>query len=188
MSPEDAQAGPVGGTQRQAGEGEAGAPASDATTTHPPGLRREYRTERIAVQWDASRCIHSGNCVRGLSKAFDWKRRPWVDPTAATPDDLTSTILRCPSGALHFVRLDGGAQETADVPTTVTPVPHGPYYLRGDLTVAVGDGMPPRHDTRLALCRCTLTARAPFCDNSCQISTRLAGHPTTPPKTPTDGQ
>jgi uncharacterized Fe-S cluster protein YjdI len=145
------------------------APGSPATANRASGQTRDYRTEHIAVHWDAGRCIHSHNCVRGLPKVFDPRRRPWVDLGAAGPDDIARTILRCPSGALHFTRLDGGAQEAADVPTTITPILHGPYYLRGDLTVDLGGDLPPRRDTRIALCRCTETTHAPFCDNTCGV-------------------
>jgi CDGSH-type Zn-finger protein len=77
-------------------------------------------------------------------------------------------VLRCPSGALHFVRHDGAPQEAPDVPSTLTPIRNGPLYARGDVEVRGLDGRPLRHDTRISLCRCGLAARMPFCDNSCR--------------------
>src|SRR6185503_6275002 len=128
-------------------------PADAGDRDRAPGTR-EYRTDRITVQWNAERCIHSGNCVRSLPRVFAPNRRPWVDPTAAEADAIAAAVLRCPTGALHFVRTDGGAQEVPDAPATVTPVRDGPLYMRGDVEIRGADGAVIRRDTRAALCRC----------------------------------
>lgn len=135
-----------------------------------PDLTREYRTADITVQWYASRCIHSGYCARALHAVFDPRRRPWIDPTAASPDDIATTVLRCPSGALHFVRHDAGAREQPDRPTTLTPIRNGPLYARGDIEIRALDDSVLRRDTRVSLCRCALSRQVPFCDNSCRTS------------------
>ena len=127
---------------------------------------REYRTEKIAVLWDAERCIHSANCVRGLPRVFNPMDRPWVHIEAADAEGLAAVILTCPSGALHFRRLDGGAEEPVPSETTVQTVPDGPLYVRGDITVRDSAGAVIRTDTRMALCRCGASAHKPFCDNS----------------------
>ena len=151
-------------------EGGAGAPAHPAAPNRAPDLTREYATDAITVQWYAGRCIHSGNCVRALVRVFDPRRRPWVDPTAAPPDAIADAVLRCPSGALHFVRHDGAPQETPDAPTTITPVRVSALYVRGDVEVRALDGTPLRRDTRVSICRCGLSRRAPFCDNACRAA------------------
>ena len=120
------------------------------------------------MQWYAGRCIHSANCVRALREVFDPKRRPWVEPAAAAPDAIAAAVLRCPSGALHFIRHDVAEQETPDVPTTLTPIRDGPLYVRGDVEVRGLDGRPLRRDTRISLCRCHRAERMPFCDNTCR--------------------
>jgi uncharacterized Fe-S cluster protein YjdI len=151
-------------------EGGAGAPPDPTGPNRAPDLTREYRTERITVEWYAGRCIHSANCVRALPGVFDPKRRPWVDATAAGADEIAAAVLRCPTGALHYVRHDGGAQEAPDAPTTLTPIRNGPLYVRGDVEARGLDGAPLRRDTRLALCRCGLARQIPFCDNSCRTA------------------
>ena len=88
------------------------------------------------------------------------------DPDAAPPDEIAQTILRCPSGALHFTRTDDGEQETADEQLTVTPQKGGPLYLRGRIQIRDRDGSVVREDTRIALCRCGASENKPFCDNS----------------------
>ena len=158
--------GPV--AEPRASDGGAGAPPHPDDQNRAPDLTREYQTPEITVQWYAERCIHSANCVRALRDVFDPKRRPWIDPTAAPADAIAAAVLRCPSGALHFIRHDGAAQEVPDVPTTLTPIRNGPLYVRGDVQVRALDGRPLRRDTRISLCRCDLAARMPFCDNSCR--------------------
>jgi uncharacterized Fe-S cluster protein YjdI len=63
-----------------------------------------YETEGITVTFDPNICIHSGVCVRGLPAVFDVRRRDWVRPYAATPDEVEAQVRRCPSGALQFRR------------------------------------------------------------------------------------
>lgn len=154
----------------RASEGGAGAPPAPEAPNCAPDLTREYATPQITVQWFAGRCIHSANCVRALHPVFDPKRRPWVDPTAAEADAIADAVLRCPTGALHFVRHDGGAQEAPDAPTTLTPIRNGPLYVRGDVEARALDGTVLRRDTRMSLCRCGLAEKVPFCDNSCRTA------------------
>ena len=90
------------------------------------------------------------------------------DPTAGSPQDIVAAVLRCPSGALHFTRHDGGAEERPDVPASVTPVPDGPLYLRGELEIRAAEGTPVRRDTRAAVCRCGHATKLPLCDNTCR--------------------
>ena len=63
-----------------------------------------YETSEITVTFDPNICIHSGVCVRGLPAVFDVRRRDWVRPYAATPDEVEAQVRRCPSGALQFTR------------------------------------------------------------------------------------
>ena len=154
--------------ERDAAAGGAGAPPRPDEPNRAPAVTREYQTERITVQWYAERCIHSANCIRALPRVFDPKRRPWVDVAAADADAIAAAVLRCPTGALHFVRHDDGEPEAPDVPTTLTPMRDGPLYVRGDLEVRGLDGQVIRRDTRLSLCRCGLARQIPFCDNSCR--------------------
>ena len=67
-------------------------------------MRKTYPGKDVDVSFDPDVCIHSGNCVRGLPAVFDAKRRPWIEPDAATADDVVAQVKRCPSGALQFER------------------------------------------------------------------------------------
>jgi CDGSH-type Zn-finger protein len=74
--------------------------------------------------------------------------------------------VTCTTGALHFRRLDGGAQEEAAAETTVEPRPNGPLFVHGRLKIVGAGGHVIREDTRFALCRCGASQNKPFCDGS----------------------
>ena len=126
---------------------------------------RAYEGEDITVTYSLRRCIHAEECVHGLPGVFDPERRPWIDPNQAAADDLAEVVLRCPTGALHFTRKDGGPEERPPDTNTITVDPDGPLYLHGALEVKLADGS-MHADTRVALCRCGATKNKPFCDNS----------------------
>jgi len=130
------------------------------------GPRRVYANNAIEVHWEPRLCIHAGNCWRGLGEVFDAERRPWVDVDAADADRIAETILTCPTGALHFRRLDGGAQEEPNEPTTIDPRPNGPLLVRGRVRIVDKDSNLLREDTRAALCRCGASGNKPFCDGT----------------------
>jgi uncharacterized Fe-S cluster protein YjdI/CDGSH-type Zn-finger protein len=125
----------------------------------------EYRGTALDVTYDASRCIHFAACVRTLPRAFDPGSRPWVMPDNGTPDAVVRAVELCPTGALHYLRKDGGPGEQPTPVPTATVSRNGPVYLRGDLTVLTADGN-TRRETRLALCRCGKSGNKPFCDGS----------------------
>jgi uncharacterized Fe-S cluster protein YjdI/CDGSH-type Zn-finger protein len=139
---------------------------SSSSPAEERGPRRVYANDAIEVHWEPRLCIHTQNCVDGLGQVFDAKRRPWIDVDAAEPDAIAATILTCPTGALHFRRLDGGPQEEPQQETTLEPLPNGPLLVRGRVRIVDGDGRLIREDTRLALCRCGASANKPFCDGS----------------------
>jgi uncharacterized Fe-S cluster protein YjdI len=138
---------------------------SDVTPERERGPHRVYANEKIEVTWEPRLCIHVRNCVR-LNSVFDPDARPWVNVDGADPEEIASAVLACPTGALHFRRLDGGAQEQAAERVTVNPRPDGPLFVRGHVEVVDGDGHVIREDTRVALCRCGGSANKPFCDGS----------------------
>lgn len=131
-----------------------------------PGVERTYRGSRIAVRWEPELCIHAGHCFRGAPEVFRPLRRPWVKPDAATADRIAEVVMRCPTGALHFERLDGGPPEPQPERITVKEWPDGPLLLSGSVRIVGSDGQLIREDTRVALCRCGHSGNKPFCDGS----------------------
>ena len=130
-------------------------------------VARTYATDRIEVHWEPRLCVHIGECFQGLPDVFDPWSRPWVRPEAADPDDIAEVVMRCPTGALHFRRLDGGPQEEDLVEDVeLAALPDGPMQVRGHVRLVDGDGQVIREDTRLALCRCGASRNKPFCDGT----------------------
>lgn len=129
-------------------------------------MPKTYDGRGIEVSFDAARCIHAARCVAGLPEVFDVKRRPWIDPDRAPADRVAEVVASCPTGALTFRRIDGGADEVAPPGTSITEVVDGPLYVRGLVRVAGHDGQPISVGPRAALCRCGGTGNGPFCDGT----------------------
>jgi len=128
---------------------------------------RTYKGTGITVTYDARRCIHAAECVRGVPEVFDPERRPWIEPDGASPERVATVVRACPTGALRFEPGDSGETEAVAEKNTVTIVADGPLYLRGDLVLTGADGEEVR-EVRAALCRCGASSNKPFCDNSHQ--------------------
>lgn len=133
--------------------------------THPDVSA--YEADGVTVYYDKSRCINAAECVRGLPAVFDTNRNPWIKPAAAAPDEVADVVRRCPSGALQYELADGPA-ETPESPTRVEPVVDGPLQIRGDLRIALDDGV--LTETRASMCRCGRSGNKPFCDKTCERS------------------
>lgn len=126
----------------------------------------EFKTDRITVRWSKVRCTHVAACIVGLPRVFDSARRPWIAPALAPPDEVATVVCRCPTGALHYERHDGGAAEAVPEVNVVTADRDGPLYLCGDIVIEAEDGTVALRDTRVALCRCGASQHPPFCDNA----------------------
>src|SRR4249919_302871 len=143
--------------------------ASDADPGSPsagPWPGKAHQGSEITVYFDPKRCRHFAECLRGLPEVFNARHRPWIAPDAASAALVAEVIRRCPSGALHY-QAPGIPREQPDVPTTI----------RADLRIYAADGSVT--DTRAALCRCTRSARQPFCDAACEAPepSSLPGRP-----------
>jgi CDGSH-type Zn-finger protein/uncharacterized Fe-S cluster protein YjdI len=125
-----------------------------------------YEGTALAVLYDPQRCIHAAECVRGLPEVFDSAQRPWIAPDGAAADRLAEVIRRCPSGALHYERKDGGEPEEPAAENVVTVVPDGPLEVRGRIEIASPDGTLFLRNSRATLCRCGASRNKPFCDRS----------------------
>jgi uncharacterized Fe-S cluster protein YjdI len=144
-------------------------------STPPPATRKRYHGTAVEVSFDGARCRHAAECLRGLPTVFDLRRRPWILPDGADPEDVVRVVARCPTGALRTHPVTS-TSETPIRPTAVTAMPGGPVLLHGDLHVT-GPGV-DEHETRAALCSCGSTANAPYCDGSgtCVNWPRPRGH------------
>jgi CDGSH-type Zn-finger protein len=87
-------------------------------------------------------------------------------PDLEPADKLAEVVQRCPTGALHFKRLDGGAEEAIPEKNTITIVRDGPLNVLGNIEIYNSRGELEYKDTRLALCRCGKSGNKPLCDGS----------------------
>ena len=61
---------------------------------------KEFSNGEVTIVWNASLCTHSANCARGLASVFRPREKPWIDPHAATTEEIINQVKKCPSGAL----------------------------------------------------------------------------------------
>ena len=52
-----------------------------------------YEANSITVSFDPNVCRHSGVCVRTLPPVFDPRRAHWIEPSAATAEEVASAVL-----------------------------------------------------------------------------------------------
>jgi len=124
-----------------------------------------YLGKSIDVTYHKARCIHVGACIRGLPRVFDPGSRPWVMCDNSTADKVAAVVEQCPSGALHYMRKDGGPAEVPDAENALLVSRNGPLFVRGALELVMPDGS-VSHETRLTLCRCGASTHKPYCDNA----------------------
>jgi CDGSH-type Zn-finger protein/uncharacterized Fe-S cluster protein YjdI len=147
---------------------------------------KEYAGKEVVISFDARRCIHAAECVRGAPSVFNPDAKPWIAPDGASGEHVAQVVRRCPTGALSLRFNDGRAAEVPDAVNSLTISANGPLYLRGQLTAHAQDGSETR-GTRMALCRCGASANKPFCDGAhnklpfadagvCQVPTASALH------------
>jgi CDGSH-type Zn-finger protein/uncharacterized Fe-S cluster protein YjdI len=125
----------------------------------------EFDAEGIQVTWSKARCIHFAACVQGLPDVFEPGRRPWVMPGNAAADEVAAVVMRCPTGALHYRRSDGGRPEPTPDRNWVQVSRSGPLYARGAMELLAEGGEVVARERRVALCRCGGSRNPPFCDN-----------------------
>jgi len=125
-----------------------------------------YRGQGVSVQFNAARCIHAAECVRGLPGVFDPQARPWVQPDKGTVDEVVAVVARCPTGALQARHDDGRAAEAVAARNELRMMADGPHHLRGDIEIRDDSGNAVARETRIALCRCGASGNKPYCDRS----------------------
>jgi len=131
---------------------------------HSGFKHHHYTGKAIDISFIKERCTHVAACLRGEPRVFFEVRRPWVMPDLGEADTIADVVEKCPTGALHYQRNDGGPQEKAPETTMIETAMHGPLYLHGEITLRTTNGETLLEDTRVALCRCGKSKHFPFCD------------------------
>jgi CDGSH-type Zn-finger protein/uncharacterized Fe-S cluster protein YjdI len=118
--------------------------------------------KRVRILFEGRRCIHARNCVLGRPDVFVPNvEGEWIHPDAATPEEIAALAQNCPSGAIQYERLDGGAPEPAPRVNLVRIRENGPLAIHAPMEIdGVSVGL------RATLCRCGASKNKPFCDGS----------------------
>ena len=129
---------------------------------------RKYEGSDITIRYDADRCIHAAECVRGLGRVFNPNARPWIDADGAPAEEIMDVVHRCPTGALRYETSGQVEYDPPPVPRLVemSICTDGPIYVHGSFVLASPDAESTDTESRLALCRCGASDSKPFCDNS----------------------
>ena len=133
--------------------------------------QKEYTNGEITVIWKSDLCIHSGNCVKGLSNVFNPKDRPWIKMYSASTDEIIQTVNNCPSGALTYKRNN----DMSDKPEAVQPAKSktkvqifngGPYMVEGPCLIVDKNGYESIKEGKIFLCRCGGSKNKPYYDGT----------------------
>ena len=118
----------------------------------------------VTIRFDASRCVHSRNCVLGHPEVYVPNvKGEWIHPDATSAEVVMHTALACPSGAIRVSRNDGSVtSDAAPMVNTVRVRENGPLAVEAELLVR-GE---PQATPRATLCRCGQSANKPFCDGA----------------------
>lgn len=135
---------------------------------------REYTNGEITVFWKPSLCVHATTCFVDLPKVFNPRKRPWVDMSGATSEQIIEIVKQCPTAALSFRKNSELAipkKEPEPVVTTTAKTEikvarNGPYLVKGSFTVTRPDGTKIENQNIVALCRCGKTHTSPLCDGT----------------------
>jgi CDGSH-type Zn-finger protein len=131
----------------------------------PEDKRETYPGKKITIHDNRGICSHAGHCTDGLSSVFKMKEEPWIDPDAASVDEIVATIKRCPSGALSY-SIDETEYRDREGPAGIFISKNGPYIVTGGSELQdtdLGQGASEEH---YALCRCGGSKNKPFCDGT----------------------
>ncbi len=136
----------------------------------------EIRGTQVVIRFDGSKCIHSRHCVLDRPDVFVPNvEGEWIHPDRATADGVAEIARNCPSGAITFERLDGGADEAPPRVNVVRVRENGPLAFHADMEVG-GHG----RALRATLCRCGASKNKPFCDGShATVAFSASGEPAT---------
>jgi CDGSH-type Zn-finger protein/uncharacterized Fe-S cluster protein YjdI len=140
----------------------------------------EARGENILLRFEGKRCIHARFCVLGAPNVFLANvKGSWLHPDAMPVEELVATAHACPSGAITYERLDGGAAESAPPVNVLRIRENGPLAIHADIDLAGHCRM-----FRATLCRCGGSRNKPFCDGSHVAPFIASGEPPERPSEP----
>jgi len=139
-------------------------------------ISRSYTNGEVTVYWKPELCIHSANCLIGLPKVFNSSVKPWINPGAASTDEIIKVVNTCPSRALTYLKnshqaaCDEEKPASKEVPAArIQILKNGPALIHGNYIIIDAQGQPIESANEVAaICRCGATKKKPFCDGTHQ--------------------
>ncbi|MCU0333011.1 MAG: (4Fe-4S)-binding protein [Ignavibacteriaceae bacterium] len=116
--------------------------------------KKSYSNSEISVIWKPDLCIHSTKCWKASLAIFNPKRRPWIDLSSGSTEEIIKIVDNCPSGALSYERNNKMSEQKAQPAqsqqsqTTVQVNKGGPYLVKGNFVFVGTDG---KEETPLSL-------------------------------------
>ena len=134
----------------------------------------EYTNGEITVFWRSDLCIHSANCLLGLPRVFNSKRKPWINLTGTDSKEIMKVVDSCPSRALTYLKSTSFRIQKPRKTKRQTPkfarvqiLKDGPALVTGNFIVRDVNKKKIRLESEVvALCRCGHSVKKPFCDGS----------------------
>jgi uncharacterized Fe-S cluster protein YjdI len=128
---------------------------------------KEYFNKDIKVLWNPEKCIHAGECVKGLPQVFSRNSTPWINMQGASSEEIMSVVDRCPSGALTYKKVQPEADESDNLPgARIKVMKNGPLMVEGGCSLSDNEGVALAEQGPYALCRCGGSGKKPFCDGT----------------------
>jgi len=128
---------------------------------------KEYSNKDIKVVWNPEKCIHAGECVKGLPQVFSRDRTPWINMQGANSEEIMSVVDRCPSGALTYKKVQSATEDSDNMPSAnINVKKNGPLLVEGGCSLTDREGRLLAEGGPYALCRCGGSGKKPFCDGS----------------------
>ena len=137
---------------------------SDKTDGRLTDKKEVYIGTEITINDNRSICAYSGVCTDNLSAVFRLKQEPFINPNAASVDEIINIINKCPSGALSYTAKDDPVEENTE--SAVMVAPNGPYVVSGAVDLLETERGEGASKTQVTLCRCGASKNKPFCDGS----------------------
>lgn len=128
-----------------------------------PDRVKDYAGAAITIHDNRGICSHDGSCINLLPQVFRMTERPWIDPDAATVDEIVEVIEKCPSGALSY-SIDGIRHQDLERGPGIFVRAFGPLQITGGIILRDDGENRPECREHYCLCRCGASKNKPFCD------------------------
>jgi CDGSH-type Zn-finger protein len=128
----------------------------------PADKRDDYEGKQLTLHDNRAACAHAGVCTERLPAVWRMGKEPWIDPDAASAEEITEVVRACPSGALGLTP----APPTEERPAAILIVKKGPYAVSGGPKLVGAQFAAGASTERFTLCRCGASKNKPFCDGA----------------------